>query len=88
MSLTLSDLSQQRPSLLTSDRIIGLSTDSNPTVGGDGGALLVGQEWVHEDTGVIKYYTGSGWVLVDFNQRLNQGIALLMEIRDLLNGES
>lgn len=87
MALTLADLSRQTPALLTSAPIIGLSTDSDPTVGADGGALEVGQVWLHEDTGRQKYYTGSEWKLVDANQERGLQTALLLEIRDLLKGD-
>ncbi len=87
MALTLHDLSRQRPALLTSPPIVGLSTDSEPTVGEDGGELERGQTWLHEDTGVLKYYTGSVWTPVDFNQTIGLQTTLLFEIRNLLRGD-
>lgn len=84
--MAIADLTLQRPALLTDERIIGLSTDDNPVIGPDGGALEVGQEWFHEDTGRSKYWDGSAWYVVDFNQKFNQLIALQFEIRDLLAG--
>lgn len=75
------------PALLTDSPIVGLSTDDGPTVGGDGGALEVGATWLHEDTGVLKYWTGSAWATVKQEQADRLSLALLFEIRDSLQGE-
>ena len=87
MSLNHADLALQRPELLTSERIVGLSTDDDPEVGPDGGDLEVGQVWLHEDTGRAKYWTGSEWKLADFNQEFRLQTALLFELRDMLKGD-
>jgi hypothetical protein len=87
MPLTLNEFTRQTPALLTSPPIVGLSSDAEPTVGEDGGALETGQLWHWEDTGHWKYYTGSAWKLVDFNQTIGLAISLLFEIRDLLQGD-
>lgn len=77
----------QKPELSTGDRIVGLSTDAAPTVGPDGGALSVGQLWVHEDTGRLKWWTGSAWELVEHNQEIRLQTALLFELRDYFRGD-
>lgn len=87
MALTFADLSRQTPALLATPAIVGLSTDSSPVVGEDGGELMVGQTWLHEDTGALKYYTGSEWKLVDANQERGLQTALLFKILDRLTGE-
>ena len=76
-----------KPALSTETPIIGLSTDSEPTVGVDGGALEAGATWLHEDTGALKYYTGSAWAAVAVEQADGLRLALLFEIRDLLRGD-
>lgn len=85
--LTFSDLARQRPALLTEPPIVGLSTDATPTVGEDGGELEVGATWLHEDTGQVRYWAGSEWKPVDFNQMNGLTLTLLFEIRDLLRGD-
>ncbi len=77
----------QKPELLTGDQIVGISTDSEPIVGPDGGPLEIGQLWLHEDTGRLKWWTGSAWTLVEPNQEIRLQTALLREVRDLLKGD-
>ena len=70
--------------LLTTGRMVRLSTDDTPTKDDDGGTLEVGAELLHEDTGNIKYWNGSAFVPVTMGQKLLQLIELQREIRDLL----
>ena len=76
-----------RPALATDSPIVGISTDDDPAVGAAGGALEVGATWLHEDTGVWKYWTGSAWVTVAVEQADGLRLSLLFEIRDLLQGD-
>lgn len=90
MSVALEQLHRQRPELLAVSPIVGLSTDDEPTVDADGGELEVGATWLHEDTGVLHYYTGvTGrlWRPVDLMQFRGLELSLLFEIRDLLKGD-
>ena len=82
--MTVDDLRLNRPLLRTTGRIVGLSTDTKPTVDEDGSTLEVGTEFLADDTGIFYYWTGSDWALSDFNQKLYQLIELQIEIRDLL----
>lgn len=78
------DLLLARPQLRTTGRLVRLSTDSLPTVDDDGGALQVGTELLHEDTGAFRYWTGSEWLRSNLPQKLDQLIDVAIEIRDLL----
>lgn len=72
------------PKLRTSGRIIRLSTDSQPTVGDDGGTLQVGTELLIEDTGLTYYWSGSAWERPNLAQKIDQLVELQLEIRDFL----
>lgn len=78
------DLLLQKPPLLTKGWLLQLSTDAQPTLGPDGGALEVGQELLYEDTGQSLYWDGSAWQTTNFPQQLNQLRQVALEIRDLL----
>lgn len=70
--------------LLTDTRLVGLSTDTKPTVDEEGGELEVGREWIATDTGQSWYWDGSAWVRANYTQKIDQQTELLFEIRDLL----
>lgn len=75
------------PTLLTERPIVSLSTDDEPELDNDGGALEVGQTWLHEDTGSMRYWTGTEWKPVTVEQADGLKLNLLFDIRDLLSGE-
>lgn len=81
----LSDFEAAEIPLRTTGRMVRLAADSEPTVGDDGGALIVGTELLREDTGKASYWNGSAWKPVTLPQRIVQAIELLREIRDLLS---
>lgn len=88
MGLGHTDLIRMTPALLTGAPIVTLSTDSAPALDPDGGPLEAGQTWLKEDTGQLFYYTAAGeWKLATFAQTHGLQTALLMEIRDLLQGD-
>jgi hypothetical protein len=72
------------PLLRTRDRMVRLSSESEPAIDDDGGTLQVGTELLYEDTGTLVYWNGSVWKRPTFRQKLEQFIELQIEIRDLL----
>lgn len=76
------------PTLLSERPIVTLSTDDEPEVDNDNGALEVGHTWLHEDTGAMKYWTGSEWKPVTVQQADALRLNLLFDIRDMLSGEN
>lgn len=70
------------PALLTERPIVTASTDDEPELDNDGGALEVGHTWLHQDTGAMFYYTGSAWRPVTEQQRENLTLFLLFDLRD------
>lgn len=72
------------PALRTDSPIVGMSTDSEPTIGNDGAELEAGDVWVWQDTGAWKYWTGEKWLPVTVGQKDALNTMLLYEIRDLL----
>ena len=73
------------PRLSTSGRLVRNAADTEPTtVDDNGGALLLGQELLIEDTGTLKYWNGTAFAPVTVSQKLCQLADLLTELRDLL----
>lgn len=75
------------PPLLTRGRMVGLSTAARPTAAEDGSELQPGAEYLEDDTGRSWCWDGSAWQQTTLAQKLAQGVELLFEIRDLLEGD-
>lgn len=72
------------PTLRTDTRIVGLSTDTKPTIDEDGSELQIGTEFFSDDTSQSWYWTGEEWKPTTFPQKIDQLINLQWESRDLL----
>ena len=83
-NMSVRDFTLAAPALRTDMRIVGLSTDTKPTVDEDGSVLQAGTEFISDDTGQSWYWTGSEWKPTTFPQKIEQLIQLQWESRDLL----
>ena len=80
--MTAEDFILTKPLLLTTGRMVRLSTEDDPTVDDEGAALQVGQELLLDDKGLLKYWDGDSWEPVTFSQKLIQCFEIQAEIRD------
>ena len=82
--LSVRDFTLAAPALRTDVRIVGLSTDTKPTVDEDGSELQLGTEFFSDDTSQSWFWNGSEWLPTTFPQKIDQLIQLQWESRDLL----
>lgn len=82
--MTDADFVLKQPALSTRERMAGLSTETKPTLSGDGEPYGVGTEFVEADTGTSFYWDGSAWQRSTMQQKFHQFVEAALEIRDLL----